>query len=191
MPVLSDLSLASVTYNASAKTLTFAGVAFSENRYTGIIEISLNGGAYSTPAGTYTSWADGTVVYTLNAALASGTYAARLTNGDGQVSDPLAGAVVVAGAPPVISSLSPDSIPVTGGALEINGEFEDYANTTVTVDGVSVTPTSASATKITITAPAHSAGDVVVEVTDSYSQSDTEILTYAAVSTAAHFFFFQ
>jgi hypothetical protein len=95
MPIISDLSITSVTYDPAALTLTFAGVAFSENQYSGIIELSKNGGAYLTPAGSYTSWADSQVVYTLSAALAPGTYAARLTNGDGETSPPLAGAVMV------------------------------------------------------------------------------------------------
>ncbi|PVM89853.1 autotransporter outer membrane beta-barrel domain-containing protein [Caulobacter radicis] len=66
--------------------------------------------------------------------------------------------------PPTISSLSPTAGPTAGGtALTINGS--NFTGATVTIDGVGVTPTSSSPTAITVTTPAHAAGDVVVAVT--------------------------
>ena len=99
VPITSDLSLTSVAYDANLLTLTWVCVAGAENQYapTGKLELD-DGGGMAEPAGTYTAWTDTGGVLTLLAALAAGTYAARLTNGDGEVSNTLPGEIVVAAA---------------------------------------------------------------------------------------------
>ena len=99
-----DLSLTSVAYNATLHTLTWVCVAGAELQGDqGGLYLSKDGGAYAQPTGTYTAWGDTGGVLTLLAALAAGTYAAYLINGDGQQSPALAGAFTVSGgvvAPP-------------------------------------------------------------------------------------------
>jgi lipoprotein signal peptidase len=84
MPIISDIAIDSVVYDRTALTITINGVAFSENQYDGSVALSRNGGAYSAPAGTYTTWGDSQIVYTLNALLISGTYKVRVINGDNE-----------------------------------------------------------------------------------------------------------
>lgn len=91
--IISIGTLTSVTYDADALTLTWACVSGSANQYN--IRLLLNG---VEPTGTYTLQSDSIGVLTLVSALAAGTYDAQLINGDGEYSNPLAGAVVVAGA---------------------------------------------------------------------------------------------
>ena len=98
MPIISDLSITSVSYNTTTYIITINGVAFSENQYDGKVEVSVNGGAYSEPSGSY-SWSDTQVVLTLDSKLTDGTYAVRLVNGDGETSEALAKAIVVGGIP--------------------------------------------------------------------------------------------
>jgi len=97
MPIQSDLLLTSVVYDPALLTLTWVCVAGAETQGdTGMLMLD-DGGGMAQPTGTYTAWTDTGGVLTLLAALAAGTYAARLTNGDGEESNTLAGEIVVSG----------------------------------------------------------------------------------------------
>ena len=121
---------------------------------------------------------------------ASGTV--NITNPDGETGT--VGTWAHIPTAPSITSVSPDTASAAGGeTIEINGAFEDFAGSTVDYGGTAATVTAAAADKITITAPAHSEGEIIITVTDSYTQSDTASFTVAAPATTGSgiFFFFE
>lgn len=97
MPIKSDVELLTVTYNSGTHKLSWTCVAAGENRYDGKLELSTDGFATSIEPDTYDVWQDSAGEGTIAAGLAPGTYAARLTNGDGEVSNVLDNAVIVSG----------------------------------------------------------------------------------------------
>lgn len=84
MPIKSDISLTSVTYDKDALTLTWVCVAGSENQYSG--KLLIDG---VEPTGTYTAWGDTGGVLTILTALTTGAHTAQLINGDNESSNVL------------------------------------------------------------------------------------------------------
>lgn len=83
MPVSSDLSITSCTYNKPTKVLTVKGVAFGENQYpVSAVAYSIHGAGVWV-ATTITSWSDTQVVCSTVATL-SGVYDIRITNSDNE-----------------------------------------------------------------------------------------------------------
>lgn len=116
------------------------------------------------------------------AGLTAGVGVIYIENPDGE-SKTIAFTVIPAA--PSITSVSPDTASTAGGeTIEINGAFEDFAGSTVDYGGTAAVITAAAADKITITAPAHAAGAIIITVTDSYAQSDTAAFDVANPSTA-------
>jgi hypothetical protein len=79
---------------------------------------------------------------------------------------------------PALTTISPTSGAVVGGnTLTLTGS--DLTGTRyVTVDAARLTPTSQSATQVTVTLPAHAAGPVPVSVTTAGGQSGAKTYTY-------------
>jgi hypothetical protein len=85
MGILSDLSVTSATYSSATKILNVVGIAFAENQYSGIVEVSTNGSTWKTPI-TYQLWSDSLIICSFAPSLSAGTYRIRVTNGDNEVS---------------------------------------------------------------------------------------------------------
>ncbi|MBI1686132.1 putative Ig domain-containing protein [Caulobacter hibisci] len=155
---------ASSTYTYVAAP-TISSVSPSSGPLAGTNSVTINGsnlsGATLTVDGgsvTPTSTSASTVVFTAPAN-AAGSVALVVTTGGGSASSSYE--YVTA---PTISSLSPSSGPTGGGdVVTISGS--NLSNATLTVDGVGVTPTSASASSIVFNTPAHVAGSIAVVVT--------------------------
>ena len=75
-------------------------------------------------------------------------------------------------APPAITNITPTQGPTTGStSVTLTGQ--NFTNATLTVDGVTVTPTLLNDTTITFTTAAHAAGAVVVAVTTAGGTATT------------------
>ncbi|MEY3015452.1 MAG: hypothetical protein RIT45_4187 [Pseudomonadota bacterium] len=94
--------------------------------------------------------------------LVAGTYDLVAVNPDGSVGVLTGGLTVTSGAPPVIETIAPGSVPSSGAVVDILGSALPTSGGKVElrcVDGngtastVSLTPSSSSATKLTITTP--------------------------------------
>jgi hypothetical protein len=109
------------------------------------------------------------------------TVAVELTNSDGQsTSAPFVYAVNVAQPPPVIDSITPDSVQLAGGTVTLRGSGFS-AQGTLTVGGVGVSA-SVAATSIAFVAPPREAtGAVVVRFRNPDGQSTSASLVYADV----------
>ena len=84
---------------------------------------------------------------------------------------------------PTITSLAPPTGPDTGGTVvTITGTGLDTA-TSVTIGGAVVTPTTATATSLTFTTPAHAAGGVNVVVNAPQGDSGPLPFTYLPTAT--------
>jgi hypothetical protein len=86
--------------------------------------------------------------------------------------------------PPVLTSVTPNTVPLGGGLKVLLAGKGFEAGATVTVDGVQVPTTFVDDTLVFITAPAHAAGTVDVTVTNTDQQSSTLAggLTYANIT---------
>lgn len=93
---LYTVTIATVVYDSTIPNITVTGGPFAENQYDGKIEYKLSADLLWTEVDGYTSWADGTVVGSLLAELAAGTYDVRVTSGDNIVSAASSGAIIVA-----------------------------------------------------------------------------------------------
>lgn len=96
MPLDITVTVSSATYDKDALTITVNGTNFAENQYSGSVQYSRNGGAY-TAVGGYSSWGDTQIVTTVAALLISGKYAIKVISGDNIESDPLEDAFRVGG----------------------------------------------------------------------------------------------
>jgi uncharacterized protein YhjY with autotransporter beta-barrel domain len=134
------------------------------------------------PATSFTVDSDTQITAVSPARISAGAVNVRVTTVGG-ISATAAGNQFTYVESPSISGITPTSGPTSGGTtLTISGS--DLAGATgATVDGVSVTIDSNTATEITITAPAHSAGTVDVEVTTVGGTSNSWPYTYVAAPT--------
>lgn len=87
-------------------------------------------------------------------------------------------------APPTLTTVSPETGPLAGGnELTLTGT--ELAGTRyVTVDDTKLSPTSLSATEVTVQLPAHAAGPVGVSITTWGGQTEAKIYTYAPPAVA-------
>ena len=93
-----------------------------------------------------------------------------MTNPDGQSGSLANGFTFVA--PPAVTTVSPNSGPSAGGTAVTLTGTDFTTGATVTIGGVAATNVIVvSATSITLTTPAHSAGAVTVVVTNPDGQS--------------------
>jgi cysteine-rich repeat protein len=105
----------------------------------------------------------------------------RVVNVDGQQDTSVLS--ITLGPPPVIESITPNEVPLTGGGVALTGTGFD-PGATVTVGGASATA-NVGPTDITFTAPAQGfATTVTVRVTNPDGQSDTTALSYKAPDVA-------
>jgi cell wall-associated NlpC family hydrolase len=86
---------------------------------------------------------------------------------------------------PRVTSVSPASGPVTGGTPITLAGADLGVATTVTVDGRAVRFAATSATRLTITSPAHAAGAVPIVVSSRYGTAKPVTFTYVAAATPA------
>ncbi|MFC5373381.1 IPT/TIG domain-containing protein [Brevundimonas faecalis] len=122
--------------------------------------------------------ASGTITYALNSAefaLESRIVGASAPDGTVTITATCTAPV------PIISDISPASGPTGGGTnVTLTGSY--LANASMTVDGATVTPTSASDTSIVFTTPAHAAGAVTVSLTTP-GGSASNSFTYVSAPT--------
>ncbi len=114
---------------------------------------------------------------------AAGAVDVVVTNPDGN-SGRLANGFTYNRSPPVLTSVTPNTVPLGGGLKVLLAGRGFEAGATVTVDGVQVATTFVDDTLLFITAPAHAAGTVDVTVTNTDQQSSTLAggLTYANIT---------
>ncbi len=114
---------------------------------------------------------------------AAGVVDVVITNPDGQ-SGRLTSGFTYNRSPPLLSAITPNTVPLGGGlkVLLTGRGFEPGA--TVTIDGVAVATTFVDGTLLFVTVPAHALGTVDVAVTNTDQQSSTLTggLTYANIT---------
>ncbi|HET9598887.1 MAG TPA: IPT/TIG domain-containing protein [Anaeromyxobacteraceae bacterium] len=152
--------------------LTITGTGFASGATVHIDGVGVSGATVG-PAGTS--------ITLTTSAHAAGTATVVVTNPDGQASAAASYAFVAA---PVISSLSPGAVALSGGSVIIDGaNFSDQV--TVLFDGLPSTSASLlSATRVAAVAPPHQAGavDVIVRNADKQQAIMAGGLTYTATT---------
>jgi hypothetical protein len=96
------------------------------------------------------------------------------------------------GSGPVITGLNPTTGPIAGGTVVTITGTGFTGATTVTFDTTTVTPTVNSDTSITVTSPAHAAGQINVTVTTPIGTSantSSDDFTYGSATTTYSLFF--
>ncbi len=169
-----DPTISSVT-PGSGPTSAGTGVVIAGTNLVGATSVTIGGTAASITADTATS-------ITVTAPAGSvGAADVVVTTASGSVTD-TGGYTYVAA--PTISSVTPNEGPVAGGTSVVIAGTNLADATSVTIGGTAATVTADSATSITATTPARSAGvaDVVV-ATAGGSVTDTGGYTYVAAPT--------
>lgn len=78
---------------------------------------------------------------------------------------------------PTLASVSPDMLPLSGGALTVQGSGFTAASQ-VLLDGQTLVPSQVSTTSLSVTAPSRSAGNVTLSVTTAGGTSTSLPVTY-------------
>ncbi len=156
----------------SGSTLGGTSVVITGTNLSGVTSVTFGGTAAALGANTATS------ITVTTGAHAAGPVNVVVTTPGGTDTATNAYTYIAA---PVISSLTPANLPLSGGAITIAGT--DFTGASLTIDGAPVTPTiNPAGTQITATAPGHTAGPVNVVVT-TVGGSDTATLTYVGLPT--------
>ena len=166
---------------ATGGSLGGATVTISGSDFVAGATVTLGGGG-----ATSVTFDSPTQLTATTTAHAVGAVAVVVTNPDGQ-SDTVAGGYTYSAAPaPTVTSVAPSS-GTTGGGTPVTGTGTGFgAGASVTFDGVAATNVVvASATSITATTPAHSAGTVTVVVTNPDTQVGTLLDGYSYAASAA------
>jgi len=167
-------STGAFTYIAAPQITSLSpntGPAAGETSVT-ITGVNLTGATLTVDGATVTPTSIGasSIVFT-TPAHAAGTVNVTVTTAGGTDTETLSYV-----AAPQMTGVSPSTGSTAGGTnVTISGS--NLTDATLAVDGATVTPTSASATSIVFTTPAHAAGAVDVTVTTA-GGSDTEAFTY-------------
>lgn len=85
MPIVSDLSITSATYNRTTGALAIVGVAFGENQYAvSAVKYKKHVDAAWLDASSIGTWADSAIAAVLPANMSGGRYDVRVTNSDNE-----------------------------------------------------------------------------------------------------------
>lgn len=180
------------TYLAPPPAPTLQSVAPASGDVAGGAAVVLGGAGFAAGAGVTFGGVAAAVTSASATALtvtapphAAGAVDVTVTNPDGQAAT-LAGAFTYAsapaGAPPVLSGLSPASGYTVGGAtVTLTGA--EFVNPVVDFGGVVVVPSASSKTSITVAAPPHAAGAVDVAVINQDGQRATRAGAFTYLAT--------
>jgi thermitase len=162
-PTATSLSPSTAVVGGAPYTLTIMGTNFRSGA-----TVLWNGAPR--PALSVTSTQLTTLVATADLSLA-GTVNIAVANADGTVSPPLA--LTIIPSPPRPVTIGPANGPASGGTTSTITGTAFQSGATVAFDGVAGTVLSVTGTQIVVTAPAHTAGDVDVVITNPDGQIGT------------------